>query len=103
MSQKLLLISSFSNGTPAPVSIDGRRSVHGNGSFVIRTVKAEDSGYYSCIVSNNWGSDEITLNLQVQGESVSQLYKILNKIMPHSEPSGLYRHNPNLLYEARRY
>ncbi|KAF7692719.1 Down syndrome cell adhesion molecule [Silurus meridionalis] len=54
------------NGTPAPVSIDGRRSVHSNGSFVIRTVKAEDSGYYSCIVSNNWGSDDITLNLQVQ-------------------------------------
>ncbi|KAA0701718.1 Down syndrome cell adhesion molecule -like protein [Triplophysa tibetana] len=54
------------NGTPAPVSIDGRRSTHTNGSFVIRTVKAEDSGYYSCVASNNWGSDEIMLNLQVQ-------------------------------------
>uniref|UniRef100_A0A4W4EUN2 Cell adhesion molecule DSCAM n=1 Tax=Electrophorus electricus TaxID=8005 RepID=A0A4W4EUN2_ELEEL len=54
------------NGAPAPVSIDGRRSVHSNGSFVIRTVKAEDSGYYSCVASNNWGTDEITLNLQVQ-------------------------------------
>ena len=59
---------SFSDGTPAPVSIDNRRSVHSNGSFVIRTVKAEDSGYYSCVASNNWGSDEIMLNLQVQGE-----------------------------------
>ncbi|XP_036392369.1 Down syndrome cell adhesion molecule homolog [Megalops cyprinoides] len=55
-----------SNGTPALVLIDGRRSIHSNGSFVIRTVKAEDSGYYSCVASNNWGSDEITLNLQVQ-------------------------------------
>ncbi|XP_029111449.1 Down syndrome cell adhesion molecule homolog [Scleropages formosus] len=55
-----------SNGTPAPVQIDGRRSVHGNGSFIIRTVKAEDSGYYSCVASNSWGSDEIMLNLQVQ-------------------------------------
>uniref|UniRef100_A0A8C2E9E7 Cell adhesion molecule DSCAM n=1 Tax=Cyprinus carpio TaxID=7962 RepID=A0A8C2E9E7_CYPCA len=55
-----------SNGTPAPVSIDGRRSAHSNGSFVIRTVKAEDSGYYRCVASNNWGSDEIMLNLQVQ-------------------------------------
>uniref|UniRef100_A0A671KNH8 Cell adhesion molecule DSCAM n=1 Tax=Sinocyclocheilus anshuiensis TaxID=1608454 RepID=A0A671KNH8_9TELE len=54
------------NGTPAPVSIDGRRSAHSNGSFVIRTVKAEDSGYYRCVASNNWGSDEIMLNLQVQ-------------------------------------
>ncbi|KAI4887789.1 hypothetical protein NFI96_025956, partial [Prochilodus magdalenae] len=54
------------DGTPAPVSIDNRRSVHSNGSFVIRTVKAEDSGYYSCVASNNWGSDEIMLNLQVQ-------------------------------------
>ena len=47
--------------------IDGRRSILSNGSFVIRTVKAEDSGYYSCIANNNWGSDEIILNLQVQG------------------------------------
>uniref|UniRef100_A0A8C5JH89 Cell adhesion molecule DSCAM n=1 Tax=Junco hyemalis TaxID=40217 RepID=A0A8C5JH89_JUNHY len=48
------------------VMIDGRRSIFSNGSFVIRTVKAEDSGYYSCVASNNWGSDEIILNLQVQ-------------------------------------
>ncbi|XP_051972483.1 cell adhesion molecule DSCAM-like isoform X1 [Xyrauchen texanus] len=54
------------SGSPAPVVIDGRRSIHGNGSFVIKTVKAEDSGYYTCVASNNWGSDEITLNLQVQ-------------------------------------
>ncbi|XP_023803342.1 Down syndrome cell adhesion molecule homolog, partial [Cyanistes caeruleus] len=55
-----------SNGTPSLVMIDGRRSIFSNGSFVIRTVKAEDSGYYSCVASNNWGSDEIILNLQVQ-------------------------------------
>ncbi|KAG7252614.1 hypothetical protein CRUP_000590 [Coryphaenoides rupestris] len=55
------------NGTPTPVLVDSRRSVHGNGSFIIRTVKAEDSGNYSCVASNNWGADEITLNLQVQG------------------------------------
>lgn len=59
---------SSTNGTPANVLVDGRRSVHGNGSFIIRTVKAEDSGNYSCVASNNWGSDEITLNLQVQGK-----------------------------------
>uniref|UniRef100_A0A8I3S7D8 Cell adhesion molecule DSCAM n=1 Tax=Canis lupus familiaris TaxID=9615 RepID=A0A8I3S7D8_CANLF len=55
-----------SNGTPSLVTIDGRRSIFSNGSFIIRTVKAEDSGYYSCIANNNWGSDEIILNLQVQ-------------------------------------
>ncbi|KAJ8394703.1 hypothetical protein AAFF_G00043030 [Aldrovandia affinis] len=55
-----------SNGTPTPVIIDGRRSIHSNGSFIIRTVKAEDSGYYTCVASNNWGSNEIVLNLQVQ-------------------------------------
>ncbi|KAI4892822.1 hypothetical protein NFI96_004612 [Prochilodus magdalenae] len=54
------------SGSPAPAVIDGRRSIHGNGSFVIKTVKAEDSGYYTCVASNNWGTDEITLNLQVQ-------------------------------------
>ncbi|KAI2659650.1 hypothetical protein H4Q32_022145 [Labeo rohita] len=53
-------------GSPAPAVIDGRRSIHGNGSFVIKTVKAEDSGYYTCVASNNWGTDEIILNLQVQ-------------------------------------
>uniref|UniRef100_A0A672NF66 Cell adhesion molecule DSCAM n=1 Tax=Sinocyclocheilus grahami TaxID=75366 RepID=A0A672NF66_SINGR len=54
------------SGSPAPAVIDGRRSIHGNGSFVIKTVKAEDSGYYTCVASNNWGTDEIILNLQVQ-------------------------------------
>lgn len=57
-----------SNGTPSLVMIDGRRSIFSNGSFVIHTVKAEDSGYYSCVATNNWGSDEIILNLQVQGK-----------------------------------
>uniref|UniRef100_A0A8C2EKA4 Cell adhesion molecule DSCAM n=1 Tax=Cyprinus carpio TaxID=7962 RepID=A0A8C2EKA4_CYPCA len=37
------------SGSPAPAIIDGRRSIHGNGSFVIKTVKAEDSGYYTCV------------------------------------------------------
>ncbi|XP_031166787.1 Down syndrome cell adhesion molecule homolog isoform X1 [Sander lucioperca] len=54
------------NGTPAPVVIDSRRSVHGNGSLVIRTVKAEDSGNYTCVASNSFGSDKTVLNLQVQ-------------------------------------
>ncbi|KAL1266336.1 hypothetical protein QQF64_002011 [Cirrhinus molitorella] len=54
------------SGSPAPAVIDGRRNIHGNGSFVIKTVKAEDSGYYTCVASNNWGTDEIILNLQVQ-------------------------------------
>ncbi|XP_069492151.1 cell adhesion molecule DSCAM isoform X3 [Ambystoma mexicanum] len=55
-----------SNGTPSLVMIDGRRSVYTNGSFIIRTVKAEDSGFYSCVATNSWGADEIILNLQVQ-------------------------------------
>uniref|UniRef100_A0A8B9RK40 Down syndrome cell adhesion molecule a n=1 Tax=Astyanax mexicanus TaxID=7994 RepID=A0A8B9RK40_ASTMX len=55
-------------GDPPPTVkwLKERRSIHGNGSFVIKTVKAEDSGYYTCVASNNWGTDEITLNLQVQ-------------------------------------
>ncbi|KAF6729402.1 Down syndrome cell adhesion molecule [Oryzias melastigma] len=55
------------NESPAPVVIDSRRSVHGNGSLVIRTVKAEDSGNYTCGASNSFGLDKIVLNLQVQG------------------------------------
>uniref|UniRef100_A0A8C5DD94 Cell adhesion molecule DSCAM n=1 Tax=Gouania willdenowi TaxID=441366 RepID=A0A8C5DD94_GOUWI len=62
----LIIFFCSTNGTPTPVLVDGRHSVHVNGSFIIRTVKAEDSGNYSCVASNNWGSDEITLNLQVQ-------------------------------------
>ena len=50
--------------------IDSRRSVHGNGSLVIRTVKAEDSGNYTCVASNSFGSEKIVLNLQVQGETL---------------------------------
>ncbi|XP_071194753.1 Down syndrome cell adhesion molecule a isoform X3 [Salvelinus alpinus] len=54
------------NGSPAPAVIDSRRIVQGNGSLVIRTVKAEDSGNYTCVASNNFGPDKIILNLQVQ-------------------------------------
>lgn len=60
--------------------IDGRRSIFSNGSFVIRTVKAEDSGYYSCVASNNWGSDEIILNLQVQGKAVGSALELLAQL-----------------------
>ncbi|XP_029434880.1 Down syndrome cell adhesion molecule isoform X2 [Rhinatrema bivittatum] len=55
-----------SNGTPSLVMVDGRRNIYSNGSFIIRTVKADDSGYYSCVATNNWGSEKLTLNLQVQ-------------------------------------
>lgn len=74
----IFLSLSSTNGTPTPVLVDGRRSVHSNGSFIIRTVKAEDSGNYSCVASNNWGSDEITLNLQVQGKQ-SYLKRLLKE------------------------
>lgn len=60
---------SSTNGTPTPVLVDGRRIVYGNGSFLIRTVKAEDSGNYTCVASNSFGLDKIVLNLQVQGEN----------------------------------
>lgn len=63
-----MLTLCFSNATPAPVVIDPRRSVHGNGSLVIRTVKAEDSGNYTCAASNSYGLEKIILNLQVQGK-----------------------------------
>jgi hypothetical protein len=47
--------------------IDSRRIIQGNGSLAIRTVKAEDSGNYTCVASNSFGPDKIILNLQVQG------------------------------------
>lgn len=65
---QLIFTLSSSNATPAPVVIDPRRSVHGNGSLVIRTVKAEDSGNYTCVASNSFGLEKIILNLQVQGK-----------------------------------
>lgn len=68
----IFVIVCFSNGSPAPVVIDSRRSVHGNGSLVIRTVKAEDSGNYTCVASNSFGSEKIVLNLQVQGKANRQ-------------------------------
>lgn len=50
------------------MAVDGRRTIQANGSLVVRTVKAEDSGNYSCVAANTWGSEEITLTLQVQGQ-----------------------------------
>ncbi|XP_075908015.1 cell adhesion molecule DSCAM-like isoform X2 [Petromyzon marinus] len=55
-----------SDGVPVALWSDARRLIHTNGSLVIRAVKADDSGFYSCEASNSWGSDRITLQLTVQ-------------------------------------
>uniref|UniRef100_S4RFJ7 Uncharacterized protein n=1 Tax=Petromyzon marinus TaxID=7757 RepID=S4RFJ7_PETMA len=54
------------DGVPVALWSDARRLIHTNGSLVIRAVKADDSGFYSCEASNSWGSDRITLQLTVQ-------------------------------------
>ncbi|XP_069038519.1 cell adhesion molecule DSCAML1 isoform X1 [Lepisosteus oculatus] len=49
-----------------PVTVDGHRLILANGTLVLRAVKAEDSGYYTCTATNTLGFDTIIVNLLVQ-------------------------------------
>uniref|UniRef100_A0A3Q2G055 Down syndrome cell adhesion molecule like 1 n=1 Tax=Cyprinodon variegatus TaxID=28743 RepID=A0A3Q2G055_CYPVA len=55
-----------SEDTAIPVSVDGQRLILTNGTLVLRSVKAEDSGYYTCTATNTLGFDTIIVNLLVQ-------------------------------------
>ncbi|XP_029410831.1 Down syndrome cell adhesion molecule-like protein 1 isoform X3 [Nannospalax galili] len=55
-----------SEDSPIPVSLDGHRLIHTNGTLLLRAVKAEDSGYYTCTATNTGGFDTIIVNLLVQ-------------------------------------
>lgn len=48
------------------MSLDGHRLIHTNGTLLLRAVKAEDSGYYTCTATNTGGFDTIIVNLLVQ-------------------------------------
>lgn len=52
------------------MSMDGHRLIHTNGTLLLRAVKAEDSGYYTCTATNTGGFDTIIVNLLVQGETL---------------------------------
>uniref|UniRef100_A0A8C7P4I0 Down syndrome cell adhesion molecule like 1 n=1 Tax=Oncorhynchus mykiss TaxID=8022 RepID=A0A8C7P4I0_ONCMY len=52
--------------TAIPVTVDGQRQILSNGTLVLRSVKAEDSGYYTCTATNTLGFDTIIVNLLVQ-------------------------------------
>lgn len=52
------------------MSMDGHRLIHTNGTLLLRAVKAEDSGYYTCTATNTGGFDTIIINLLVQGETL---------------------------------
>ncbi len=68
-------MSSFSvvvsEDTAIPVSLDGQRLILANGTLVLRSVKAEDSGYYTCTATNTLGFDTIIVNLLVQGRGTA--------------------------------
>ncbi|MED6293300.1 Down syndrome cell adhesion molecule-like protein 1, partial [Characodon lateralis] len=55
-----------SEDTAIPVLLDGQRLILANGTLVLRSVKAEDSGYYTCTATNTLGFDTIIVNLLVQ-------------------------------------
>uniref|UniRef100_A0A672TCU1 DS cell adhesion molecule like 1 n=1 Tax=Sinocyclocheilus grahami TaxID=75366 RepID=A0A672TCU1_SINGR len=55
-----------SEDTTIPVTQDGHRNILSNGTLVLRSVKAEDSGYYTCTATNTLGFDTIIVNLLVQ-------------------------------------
>ncbi|XP_037543605.1 Down syndrome cell adhesion molecule-like protein 1 homolog [Nematolebias whitei] len=55
-----------SEDSAVPVTADSQRQVLSNGTLVLRSVKAEDSGYYTCTATNTLGFDTIIVNLVVQ-------------------------------------
>ncbi|KAJ6653158.1 hypothetical protein lerEdw1_010031 [Lerista edwardsae] len=55
-----------SEDSAIPVMVDGHRHIQANGTLILRSVKAEDSGYYTCTATNTWGFDTIIVNLLVQ-------------------------------------
>uniref|UniRef100_G1P7F3 DS cell adhesion molecule like 1 n=1 Tax=Myotis lucifugus TaxID=59463 RepID=G1P7F3_MYOLU len=55
-----------SEDSAIPASVDGHRLIHANGTLLLRAVKAEDSGYYTCTATNTGGFDTIIVNLLVQ-------------------------------------
>lgn len=62
------------------MSQDGQRLILTNGTLVLRSVKAEDSGYYTCTATNTLGFDTIIVNLLVQGiKGLTVLYNIYYK------------------------
>lgn len=65
------LFLSVSEDTAIPVSLDGQRLILSNGTLVLRSVKAEDSGYYTCTATNTLGFDTIIVNLLVQGRKLA--------------------------------
>lgn len=69
------------------MTVDGHRLIQANGTLVLRSVKAEDSGYYTCTATNTWGFDTIIINLLVQGEG-SHLRVCLHGHAPSPLPSA---------------
>lgn len=57
-----------SEDSAIPVTADSQRQILSNGTLVLRSVKAEDSGYYTCTATNTLGFDTIIVNLVVQGK-----------------------------------
>ncbi|XP_059913669.1 cell adhesion molecule DSCAML1-like [Gadus macrocephalus] len=55
-----------SEDSAAPVALDKERVILSNGTLVLRSVKAEDCGYYTCTATNTLGFDTIIVNLVVQ-------------------------------------
>ncbi|XP_058866163.1 cell adhesion molecule DSCAML1 isoform X1 [Acipenser ruthenus] len=55
-----------SEDSAIPLTLDGHLLILANGTLVLRAVKAEDSGYYTCTATNTLGFDTIIINLLVQ-------------------------------------
>lgn len=64
------------------MTMDGHRLIQANGTLMLRSVKAEDSGYYTCTATNTWGFDTIIINLLVQGEGLMWSYPCAREQVP---------------------
>ncbi|KAJ6663874.1 hypothetical protein lerEdw1_009955 [Lerista edwardsae] len=65
-----------------PVMVDGHRHIQANGTLILRSMKAEDSGYYTCTATNTWGLDTIIGNFLAQDQPCLMASKTLVLSIP---------------------
>lgn len=64
------------NNEPLSNSQDNYQILPGHhvSTFFIEKLSEMNSGTYTCIVSNNYGSDNISVTLNVQGKQISDIF-----------------------------
>ncbi|XP_053298089.1 LOW QUALITY PROTEIN: cell adhesion molecule DSCAML1-like [Pleuronectes platessa] len=81
-----------SEDSAIPVTADSQRQILSNGTLVMRSVKAEDSGYYTCTATNTLGFDTIIVNLVVQDKGRNSMVSTESASSTYEELARAYEH-----------